>query len=90
MKSITDEYGISKSAISSWRHAFSKECQTIPAAKEDYNNMMETQKLHQRLDELEKENRFLKKAAAFFAKEIDSRSIDLFKAIGMNLEYDGF
>lgn len=71
MKSITDEYNVSKSAISAWCSNFSKECQTTPAAKENYDYMMENRKLHQKLDELEKENRFLKKAAAFFAKEID-------------------
>ena len=33
--------------------------------------MEEVRRLRQEKEELEKENRFLKKAAAFFAKEID-------------------
>ena len=36
--------------------------------KDNYNEILT---LRKRLEELEKENRFLKKAAAFFAKEID-------------------
>lgn len=34
-------------------------------------NAKEIHELHKRIQELEKENLFLKKAAAFFAKEID-------------------
>jgi len=33
--------------------------------------MAENLQLRKQLEEMEKENRFLKKAAAFFAKEID-------------------
>jgi transposase len=33
--------------------------------------MLENRNLRKKLEELEKENKFLKKAAAFFAKEID-------------------
>ena len=36
LKSITDEYGVSKSAISSWCQKFSEECQETPAGKEEY------------------------------------------------------
>ena len=39
--------------------------------------MEEVRKLRQEKAELEKENDFLKKAAAFFAKEIDKRHIVL-------------
>ena len=41
--------------------------------------MEEVRKLRQEKAELEKENDFLKKAAAFFAKEIDERLIGLSK-----------
>jgi len=71
LKSITDEYGVSKSAISKWCKQFSEECQASPQAQEDYDYMKENLRLRKELEEAKKENLFLKKAAAFFAKEID-------------------
>ncbi len=70
-KSITAEYGVSKAAISAWCKQFREECQTSPASIADYDNMKELLKLKREIEELRKENLFLKKAAAFFAKEID-------------------
>jgi len=70
-KSITAEYGISKASISKWCKEFSKECQSSPQAQEDYDYMKENLRLRKELEETKKENLFLKKAAAFFAKEID-------------------
>lgn len=73
--SITAEYGVSKASISKWCSEFSKECQNKaqknPDAPNELEIMKENLKLRKQLEELEKENRFLKKAAAFFAKEID-------------------
>ena len=75
-KSITAEYGVSKASISKWCSEFSEECQ----AKADINPntlneaeelMKEILRLRRELEESRKENLFLKKAAAFFAKEID-------------------
>ena len=59
-KSITAEYGVSKASISKWCSEFSRECQTKALENPDTPNELE----------LMKENLFLKKAAAFFAKEI--------------------
>ena len=70
-KSIAAEYGVSKASISKWCSEFSKECQSSPEAIEDYDNMKEMLRLKRENEELRKENLFLKKAAAFFAKEID-------------------
>ena len=74
-KSITQEYGVSKSAISKWCEEFSKECQkkvqADPTAVNDADLMKENLRLKKELEEARKENLFLKKAAAFFAKEID-------------------
>ena len=70
-KSITAEYGVSKASISKWCGEFSKECLSSPEAKEDYDNMKEMLRLKRENEELRKEKLFLKKAAAFFAKEID-------------------
>ena len=47
-----------------------KECQTSPDIKTEYDNMKEFLRLKRENEELRKENLFLKKAAAFFAKEI--------------------
>ena len=44
-KSITAEYGVSKASISKWCSEFSKECQSSPEAKEDYDNMKEMLRL---------------------------------------------
>ena len=65
--SLSAEYGASKAAISNWIRNYREECQNNDEAK----IMQEVRKLRQQLEEAEKENRFLKKAAAFFAKEID-------------------
>ena len=74
-KSITAEYGVSKASISKWCSEFCEECQ----AKADINPntlneaelMKEILRLRRELEESRKENLFLKKAAAFFAKKID-------------------
>ena len=73
--SITAEYGVSKSVISHWYSEFSKECQekaqTNPGTTNEAELMKENLRLRKELEEMRKENSFLKKAAAFFAKEID-------------------
>ena len=74
-KSITAEYGVSKSSICKWCSEFSKECQIKAISNPDIKNeadlMKENFNLRKKLEEAKKENLFLKKAAAFFAKEID-------------------
>lgn len=70
-KSITAEYGVSKASISKWCSELRKECQSSPETKEEYDAMKEILRLRKELEEARKENLFLKKAAAFFAKEID-------------------
>lgn len=74
-KSTTAECDVSKVSISKWCSEFSKECQAKAQANPDAPNEMELMKenlrLRKELEEAKKENLFLKKAAAFFAKEID-------------------
>ena len=74
-KSITAEYGVSKASISKWCAEFSEECQTKAIANPNNPNeaelMKENLRLRRELEEARKENLFLKKAAAFFVKEID-------------------
>ena len=70
LTSLSTEFNISKSGISTWVRQYREECQKSPAAIEEYDLMKENQKLRKKLEEAEKENLFLKKAAAFFAKEV--------------------
>ena len=65
-KSITAEYGVSKASISKWCSEFSN-----PNTLNEAELMKEILRLRRELEESRKENLFLKKAAAFFAKEID-------------------
>ena len=73
-QSIRLEYGVSKASISKWCSEFSKECQKQALENPDAQNEMELMKealrLRKELEEAKKEILFLKKAAAFFAKEI--------------------
>ena len=71
INSLAAEYGMSKATISNWVRVYREECQTNDAEKSQLELMEEVRKLRQEKAELEKENLFLKKAAAFFAKEID-------------------
>lgn len=71
LASLAAEYGICTASISNWIRAYREECQTNDAAKSEYELMQEVNQLRQELAEAKKENNFLKKAAAFFAKEID-------------------
>ncbi len=71
LSSLAAEYGVSKASISNWVHTYREECQSNDEAKTQLELMEEVRKLRQEKAELEKENDFLKKAAAFFAKEID-------------------
>lgn len=74
-KSITAEYGVPKATISKWCTQFRKECQekakANPTEVNEYTLIQENRCLRKELEEARKENLFLKKAAAFFAKEID-------------------
>lgn len=71
LKGLAAEYGVSKASISNWTKQFREECQKNEEAQADYDFMKENLKLKRQLAELQNENDFLKKAAAFFAKEID-------------------
>ena len=71
LSSLAAEYGVSHATISNWVRSYREECQTNDAEKSQLELMEEVRRLRQEKEELEKENRFLKKAAAFFAKEID-------------------
>jgi Transposase and inactivated derivatives len=71
LTSLAKEYNIAKSTLNGWIKSFSDEC-TESDDKISPNVYEEIKLLKKRAAELEKENAFLKKAAAFFAKEIDN------------------
>ena len=71
IKSLTEEYKLGKSTIRYWLHHRSKECQTNTEIKNENDSYRKIMKLQKELAEVKKENDFLKKAAAFFAKELD-------------------
>ena len=71
LTSLSEEYRISKSTITQWIKKYREECNTNSELQTEKGYFQETLKLKRQLEELEKENRFLKKAAAFFAKEIE-------------------
>lgn len=69
---IYNSYGIAKSTVAGWIKKYSEECHyTTPQNKEKNISSEELRALNKKIKELEKENEFLKKAAAFFAKGID-------------------
>lgn len=67
---IVEKYGVTKSSIYEGSRKYGEECQNTTGNKEN-SGAKEIRELNLKIKELEKENAFLKKAAAFFAKEID-------------------
>lgn len=63
------EYGVAKSTISGWVKKYSEECRYTSKSQYDNPYAKEIHNLNIKIAGLEKENLFLKKAAAFFAKE---------------------
>ncbi len=70
-KSLSDEYNIGAGTLTNWLKQYREECKTNPILKEEQSSYETHRKLLKEIAELKKENEFLKKAAAFFAKEID-------------------
>lgn len=70
VRSLADEYFLADSTIEKWITDYRKECQSEPAKKATLDIYEENRQLRKQLEELQKENQFLKKAAAFFAQEI--------------------
>ena len=70
-KSLTEEYHLGSGTITYWSQKRRKKCHTDPKLKETTDSYEENKRLRRELAEKEKEIAFLKKAAAFFAKQID-------------------
>ena len=69
LRSLEDEDGYSKSAIGRWCKEYQKDAASNAEKAAALSAMEENLKLKKQVEELEKEVDFLKKAAAFFAKE---------------------
>lgn len=61
---VAKEFGVSYPTVVSWISAKGKKSNSI-------QNQDETKKLRQEVERLKKENEILKKAATFFAKQLD-------------------
>lgn len=71
ISSLNNEYQLGSGTINNWLKAYRETCDTNPSKAAEKDIYEENNLLRKQLEELQKENRFLKKAAAFFAKEID-------------------
>ena len=69
--SLNKEYQLGSGTINNWLKTYRKSCLADSKKAEEKDSYTEILRLRKELEEMEKENRFLKKAAAFFAKEID-------------------
>lgn len=70
VKSLTEEYNLGRGTITYWLKQYREECENNKSTKEQSDSYAETLRLRKEIAELKKENEFLKKAAAFFAKEM--------------------
>ena len=71
IKSLTAEYNLGRGTLTYWLKKYREECENDPIKQNESISFEETKRLRKEIAELKKENDFLKKAAAFFAKEID-------------------
>lgn len=70
-KSLTEEFNIGKGTLTYWLQQYRKECEKNPTQQEESDAYAEANRLRKENKELKKEVDFLKKAAAFFAEEIE-------------------
>ena len=68
---IVVEFNVAKSSVSKWVNEYKEEYLYTTSTTAESNEAKEIRRLNQLLNEKDKEIAFLKKAAAFFAKEID-------------------
>ena len=87
--SVNKEYSLGEGTVRSWIRQFEEECEKNPEIKEIKETKdiyEENRRLRKKLEEAEKEVRFLKKAAAFFAKEINQSNTNLLTNTTMSSE----
>ncbi|WP_159633228.1 hypothetical protein [Erysipelothrix anatis] len=69
--SLTQEYHLGSGTLQYWLRELRKECHSSTYIEEITLSLEESKQLILEIRELKKENEFLKKAATFFAKEIN-------------------
>ena len=69
--SVNQEFQLGEGTVRGRIKQFQEECENNPELNATKDLYEENRKLRKQLEELKKENLFLKKAAAFFAKELD-------------------
>lgn len=77
IRQLAVDFNVAKSSVSKWVNEYKEECLYTTSTSSESNEAKEIRRLNQLLNEKDKEIAFLKKAAAFFAKEIDQWYIDL-------------
>lgn len=70
IESINKEYHLGDATVRIWARKYQEECANSPSTKEELDTLAEIRQLNKELEEVKKENPFLKKAAAFFAKQL--------------------
>ena len=71
LSSSLADSNVAKSSVSKWANEYREEWLYTTDTTSESNDAKEIRRLNQLLNEKDKEIFFLKKAAAFFAKEID-------------------
>ena len=69
-KSLEEEYGLGRGTVKYWIKSYREECNKNPEKESENKANQEYLELKRKNEELEKENEFLKKAVAFFAKQM--------------------
>ncbi|HFU3950291.1 TPA: transposase, partial [Streptococcus suis] len=62
-KSLTEEYNLGQGTLTYWLQQYRKECDNSPTKREESDSYEVAKKLRKEIEELKKENDFLKKAA---------------------------
>lgn len=68
-RSVAHEYGIHENTLYKWRQQFEMDSDGAFTPRTEQDGADELSRLKRRLKQLELENEFLKKAAAYFAKD---------------------
>lgn len=89
VNSLIDEYRISKPSIVKWCRDFLNECLDSEKSQNEFNSMSELRKPKREMEELRKENLFLKNGS-ILCEEKRLEAYGLFRNITMNLAFAGF
>ena len=68
--SLKKEFNLSKGCVANWVKIYRKECESDGSKQVELDYFTENLRLKKEVLELQKENDFLKKVSAFFAKEV--------------------